>query len=56
MMMGIRYAVYKLIWQDDYQSEAEAFRIIQEHYANESRYQYMILPVDYDELQGDLFD
>ncbi len=55
-MMGIRYGVYKLIWEDDYQSEAEAFRFVQEKYANESKYQYIILPVDYDELQGELFE
>jgi len=54
--MGIRYGVHALIWVDDFQSEAEAFRYIQEEYANESTYKYMILPMDYDEIQGELFE
>lgn len=54
--MGIRYGVHALIWVDDFQSEAEAFRFVQEEYANESTYKYMILPMDYDEIQGELFE
>jgi len=54
--MGIRYGVHALIWVDDFQSEAEAFRYIQEEYANESTYKYIILPMDYDEIQGELFE
>ena len=54
--MGIRYGVHALIWIDDFQSEGEAFRYVQEQYANESTYKYMILPMDYDEIQGELFE
>ena len=54
--MGMRYGVHALVWIDDFQSEPEAFRFVQEQYANESKQKYMIVPMDYDEMQGELFE
>lgn len=54
--MGIRYGVFALVWTDDFQSEPEAIRYFQEQYADESKKRYIIMPMDYDELQGELFE
>jgi len=54
--MGIRYGVHRIVWVDDFQSEAEAIRFVQQEYADESKYKYMIIPLDYDEMQGELFE
>jgi len=29
---------------------------VQQEYADESKYKYMIIPMDYDEMQGELFE
>jgi len=54
--MGIRYGVFTLVWTEDFQSEPEAFRFVQERYADESKQKYIIIPMDYDEMQGELFE
>jgi len=54
--MGIRYGVHKLVWVDDFQSEPEAIHFVQQEYADESKYKYRIIPMEYDEMQGELFE